>query len=581
MPARLIIIGLDGATFDLIEPMAAEGELPALADLMRRGVRARLRSTVPPMTMPAWSSFLTGLWPGGHGIFDFTVHEPGRYALRFVNSRDRSGATFLRILSEAGRRVASIGVPATYPPEPLNGMMISGFDSPVTTGIDNSFVYPPGMYDKIQREVGPFKITDFQEIRIGPGWHDMAFRRIEETLEAKAAVVRYLLGREVWDCFVALFGEADTTSHHFWFCHDPRSPRFDPAMASRHGNAIRSIYRKLDAVVGQLAAEALSGRPDGEPTYVMVVSDHGFGGSGRKVLYLNRWLEEQGILEFRPVGPAARLTSHARAAALRYTPARLQEALFRRAGGRLASMVESRARFGPIDWAGTRAYSEEINTFPGIWINLRDREPGGIVEPGPEYEELRDEIITALGQWRDPETDRPIVKRAIRREELYRGPHLDRAPDIVIVPALDRGYSYTFLSSPGGRPGPAVRVIGPGEYAGAKGKGMNGSHRPDGIFILAGPGVRSGIVIRGASIIDCAPTVLYLLGLPVPRWMDGRVLEEAVGPEVVKIRPVAFREGDADPQWPATGRRTGRPGGFSPEEEREIRDRLKSLGYME
>ena len=581
MPARLLIIGLDGATFDLIEPMAAAGELPALADLMRRGVRARLRSTVPPMTMPAWSSFLTGLSPGGHGIFDFTVHEQGRYALRFVNARDRAGATFLRILSEAGRRVASVGVPSTYPPEPLNGLMVSGFDSPVATGIDGSFVHPPGLYDEIRREVGPYRITDFQEIRIGPGWHDMAFRRIEETLEAKAAVVRYLLGREAWDCFVALFGEADTTGHHFWFCHDPRSPRFDPATASRHGDAIRTIYRRLDAVVGQLAAGALSGLPDGEPSYVMVLSDHGFGGSGRKVLYLNRWLEEQGALRFRPPRPAARLTSLARTAALRYTPARLQEALFRRAGGRLASLVESMARFGPIDFAGTRAYSDEVNTLPGIWINLRGREPGGTVEPGPEYEGLRDEIIAALEEWRDPETDGAIVNRALRREELYRGFHVNRAPDIVIVPSLDRGYSYTFLSSPGGRAGPAVRVIDPDEYAGAKGRGMNGSHRPEGIFLLAGPGIRPGIGIRGATIADCAPIVLHLLGLPVPGWMEGRVPEELLEPEAIKARPVVYGERNADPPQPASGGRTRRPGGFSPEEEREIRDRLKSLGYLE
>ena len=580
MPARLLIIGLDGATFDLIEPMAAAGELPALGDLMRRGVRARLRSTVPPMTLPAWSSFLTGLDPGGHGLFDFTRREPGRYALRFASARDRSGKTFLRTLSDEGRRVASVGVPSTYPPEPLNGVMISGFDSPVTTGIDASFVHPPGLYDEILREVGPYRITDFQEMRIGPGWHDMAFRRIGETLEAKTAVVRYLLDREPWDGFMALFGEADTTCHHFWFCHDPGSPRHDPEMAKRHGGAVRSVYRKLDAVVGELIAAARGG-VDGEDAHVMVVSDHGFGGSGRKTLYLNRWLESLGCLAFRPRGPGAGFTALAKKAALRLLPSKVQEAFFRRAGGAVASMVESRARFGAIEWSGTRAYSEEVNTLPGIWVNLRGREPEGTVEPGAEYEGLRDALTAALSAWTDPETGEPIVKAVHRREALYRGPHVDRAPDLVIEVNLDRGYTYTFLSSPDGSPGPPVRTIGPGEHAGAKGLGMNGSHRPEGIFLLAGPGIRSGVVLEDASITDCAPTGLHLLGLPVPVGLDGRVLEEAVEPEVLMTRPVVYRRearegpGAGAPGMPASG------DGLSPEEEGEIRDRLRRLGYLE
>ena len=144
MTTKLLIIGLDGATFDLIEPWA--DELPHLARLMREGAWGRLRSTVPPATFPAWTSFMTGVDPGQHGVFDFTRRVPGAYRVEFVNATHRRVPTLWRILSDAGLRVGVLGVPATYPPEHLNGFQISGFDAPIAVGIDRSFVQPPELF---------------------------------------------------------------------------------------------------------------------------------------------------------------------------------------------------------------------------------------------------------------------------------------------------------------------------------------------------------------------------------------------------------------------------------------------------
>jgi predicted AlkP superfamily phosphohydrolase/phosphomutase len=521
MPARVLIIGLDGATLDLIEPWAADGSLPHLARLMAAGAWGPLRSTVPPSTFPAWTSLMTGVNPGQHGIYDFTRRLPGSYRVEFLNATYRQRPSAWRLLSESGLRVGVIGLPATYPPEPVSGIVISGFDSPVATRIDRSFVHPTQSYDEIRRAVGPYLITDFQELRIGPSWHEMALRKLIRAARRRTEIAAYLLDREPWDCFAVHFGESDTVAHHFWAFHDPRSPRHQPARVADLGQAVATVYRALDHAVGELLARA------GHGTTAMVVSDHGSGGTGDRVLYLNRWLEHQGWLRFdarRGFGQRALGGLNRLATAL---PARLQEWVIR---GPLRSLVgrwESGRRLGAIAWEDTCAFSEEVNTFPAIWLNVCGREPLGTVAPGDQYERLRDEILARLLAWRNPDSGEPIVERAWTREELYWGPAVEHAPDIVLQPALDCGYSYTLLSSRG-RPGASIRTLAPVEHLGAKGASMNGSHRPSGVLILAGAGVRPGAQLRDAHITDVAPTLLHLLGVPLPRYLDGRVLADAL-----------------------------------------------------
>ena len=574
MTCKLLIIGLDGATFDLIEPWAAAGDdssaplnsekgsagLPNLARLMREGAWGRLRSTVPPVTFPAWTSFMTGTGPGQHGVFDFSRRIPGTYQVEFVNATHRRRPTIWRLLSDDGCRVGVMGVPATYPPEHLNGFQISGFDAPVAVGIDRSFVYPPALYDEIRREVGEYRTTDFQEVRIGPGWHRAAYHSLLEVLAVKQDIAAYLLGREPWDCFMVLFGEADTASHHFWLYHDPASPRYDPAGAAEFGDAIRTVYRRLDEAVGALRALA----PE---AHVLIASDHGFGGAGDKAVYINRRLAECGLLRFRRQSLVSVGAGAAKRLALQL-PAGVQERVFRLAGP-WAGALESRSRFAGLDWAGTRAFSEEQNTNPGVWINMRGREPQGAVPPG-EYESARDAVIEALNTWRDPVTGQAVVARARRREDVYQGPYVPEAPDIVIEFALDAGYSYAVQGS-GGRPGPAVRVLDRSEHLGAKGRGMNGTHRPEGVLLLAGPHVRPGVHLHDARIIDVAPTVLHLLGLPVPSYMDGRVLTEALTLTRIRLSFVGRREGgEGRPPTP-----------YTPAEEAVVAARLRALGYLE
>jgi predicted AlkP superfamily phosphohydrolase/phosphomutase len=549
--ARLLVIGLDGATFDVVAPWAAAGELPALARLMAVGAWGPLRSTLPPATFPAWTSLVTGVNPGRHGVLDFVERVPGTFRVRFVNgSRRRTPALWTR-LSAGGGRVAVLSVPATYPPEPVNGVMVSGFDSPVATGVDGSFAYPRAFHAEIRRLVGRLPFADFQEVRTGARWHDRALASLLDGVSRRATLAEALLRREAWDALMVVFGESDTVAHHFWRFHDPASPRH---VASRHRDALLRVYRALDAAIGRLQAAA------GDPC-VAVVSDHGSGGASDRVVHLNRYLAQRGFLEFRSRAGAASRT--VRALALRAVPFRLQGPLVRRVPN-AAGRLEGGARFGGIAWGVTRAYSEELDYHPSIWINMAGREPEGVVAQR-DYERTRDAVCEALTDWRDGD-GRAVVERCWRREELYQGPATTLAPDVVLELAAPGGYSPSCLRSPGA--GPALRRLTPAEHGAGKGAGLNGSHRREGMFLFAGPGVRAAGAVPAAEITDALPTLLALVGVPVPLGLDGEPIASVL---------------ERAPSWqpdplPDAARQ---PEPYGEGESREIAARLASLGYLE
>src|SRR5437016_829381 len=237
---------------------------------MDAGAWGPLRSTIPAATFPAWTSLVTGVNPGRHGVLDFTERVPGTYRVRFVNGSFRRVPALWTRLSAAGRRVAVLTVPATYPPEPTCGVMVSGFDSPLATAIDGSFVHPRALYHDIQRAVGRVPFADFQEVTTGPGWHARALARLLDGVERRTRLATWLLARERWDALMVVFGESDTVAHHFWRFHDPRSPRHAPGPFA---GAIARVYEALDRAAGGAAAgpgrprapRAGGGGPPGRP----------------------------------------------------------------------------------------------------------------------------------------------------------------------------------------------------------------------------------------------------------------------------------------------------------------------------
>jgi len=542
----LLVIGLDGATFDVIHPMIERGALPNLARLMAAGTWAPLRSTVPPVTFPAWSSFLTGLEPGRHGLFDFTQKISGAYRIRFANAHDRQGQSLFARICEQGGRVLVLGVPATFPPEPLEGLLVPGFDAPVSTGSDAEATSNPTLYRRIEAKAGPWMRPAAKEgadLRL-ERTREHLLDRIESKTRFAQAAIEELRASGALDFAMIVYSESDSVGHHFWRHHDPGSPRHDPAADETARTAIEAVYAKLDEACGDLHETF------GSEARCVVLSDHGMGGASRHVVHLNRYLAECRLLARRATrGPALdRSARRLRDALLRLIPSGLAQALFRRARG-AAARIESQARFGGLDWSRTLAFSEEANTNPGVWINLQGREARGCVPP-EDYESVRDQVIEALLAWRLPD-GQPVVARALRREERYRGPFVARSPDVVVELALDRGYGLSLVASTWGEAGASVTRLRDDELAGGRGLGMNGTHRADGILISNRTG--GALEEHRPRLVDMAPSLLAAMGIA---WKQGE--QDTDGTSI-----------------PLDGYR------YSEEEEAIVAERLRALGYLE
>lgn len=497
----VLVLGLDGAGWPVLDPLMEDGRLPFLTRLRAEGAWAPLMSPWPGATFPSWTSIMTGVTPGVHGMLDFTTFDPATYTVRFTDSTSRRVPTVWELAHGAGRCCAVLGVPGTFPPDDID-LMISGFDTPVTTSIEPSFVHPPAWRGKLAA-VGGFPLTPVQELRIGAGWHRAAWRALRESIEGKVRVAQMVVRDLKPELFVMVFGESDTVCHHFWPFADSASPRRVAGADEGLADTIADVYSRLDRAAARIVESA-------HPSMVIIASDHGFGGAGVEGIHLNRYLASCGFLRFRP-GPLPALPLH-RAAGL--LPRRAQQSVFRRAR-RLVGAVESRRRLGGIRLSATTAYSEELPYAPAVRINLQGREGRGTVAPA-HYEQVRDDVAAALLAWRDS-SGAPVVARVWRREELDSGPAVSSMPDLALDLAVHGGYTYVVRPS-GGSSGPIVTKLDPLRLGG-KGLGMGGTHRREGVLLAWGEGVRPGPILDSVGAHQVAAAVMAALGVATPSSM--------------------------------------------------------------
>lgn len=561
MTARHLVIGLDGADLDVVRELG-RARLPALHAAMDRGAHAHLESVQPPATLPNWTTFLTGVDPGVHGVFDFTTRRG--YSVRFTAGTVREAPTIAARLDRLGLACACIGFPATWPPEELaHGVFVSGWDAPVAFEADRSFVWPSSLYDQIVDRFGTPRFDDVDELRADePGWHARLPDALVARTERKADLAEWLIERRRWDLFAVYFGESDTASHHLWSLCDESSPRHPPGTAARARDGLARVYEALDAAVGRLVEAA-----GGDRVELTIVSDHGSGGSSDKVLYLNRALADAGLCTLREGSAVSALSSALKRAALGGLPPRLRERLFRAGGAVLPSLLESRARFSAIDFDHTRAFSEELNYFPSVCLNVAGREPRGTVPPA-DVPRVRREVESALRAIRDPWTSAPVVREVWPREEIFSGPHVERAPDLLLELELDGDYSYALMptaSAPAGT-GP-WRKLDRDEHLGKKGRSLPGAHRPRGLYVAAGPRVAKAGQID-ARIADATATLLARMDIAIPADAAGRVLFEILtdGASTERSRALPAAR---PPRAPAA------------RDDARVIDRLRALGYVD
>jgi predicted AlkP superfamily phosphohydrolase/phosphomutase len=435
----------------------------------------------------------------------------------------------------------------------VRGLLVSGFDAPVSTGTDARQTSDPALYRRIAARVGPWMRPDLDEGAHAQGWHEQAvavlLRRIErKTAFALAALdeLRRAQGARP-DLVVVVYSESDTVAHHFWRDHDPGSPRHDPTASETRRGAVAAVYARLDAACAELRAAV------GEDAPCVVLSDHGSGGSARRVVHLGRRLADAGLLRRTRASGAGldRLARGARDLALRSLPPRAAQAIFRRARP-AAARLESQVRFGGIDWRRSAAFTEDVNTQPGIWLNLRGREARGSVAASDAWRVRRD-AIDCLLDWKLPDGG-PVVARALPREEVHRGPLAERAPDLVIELAEDGGYPLVAVPTPWSEhAAPSLRLLGDDELAGGRGRGTNGTHRRHGVWIADAPGPAAWARLpEPAHLVCAAPALAAALGLA---W---------------------------EPRDPNTaGMESGGRLDYTPAEEEAVAKRLRALGYLE
>lgn len=556
MSARNLVIGLDGADLEIVFSLGS-ARLPNLFALMQRGVFAHQQSVMPPATLPNWTTFLTGVDPGVHGVFDFTVRDG--YAVHFRAGTVREAPTWVARLDQLGLRCASVGFPATWPPERLeHGVFISGWDAPVAFEADRSFVWPPRLYDTLRRNFSALRFDTVDQFRAdAPGWHARLGAQLCDRIAERTRLARFLMAMRRWDLFAFYFGESDTASHYLWSLHDEASPRRPRTVSEAEQSGLTRVYEALDRAVGQLVHEA------GPEAEITIVSDHGSGGSSDKVVYLNRALAAAGLLQFKAAPRQSALAGRLKRVALeRFSPA-LRDRVFRMGGARLPSWLESRARFGHLDMRRTLAFSDELNYFPAVYLNLKGREPHGVVSPR-EAEAVKARVTEALLALRDPWTKRPVVDKVLPREALFRGPHLERAPDLLLELRLDRGYSYNLMPSTSSPGSEIFERLSEEAYLGKKGRSLPGSHRPRGLFIAAGPRVAARGQIE-ASIADASASVLVRMGVAPPA--------EAAGSVPANVLREASGELTALPERAAQSLPSG--------DARALERRLRALGYID
>jgi predicted AlkP superfamily phosphohydrolase/phosphomutase len=545
--APCVMIGWDGATFDLLSPWVEQGLLPNLGRMLAQGSARRLRSIIPPISPAAWASIMTGMNPGKHGILDFQEFNPSDYVSQqpnLINSTHFAGSTILDILSERGLRVCSLQIPMTYPVWPVNGLLLAGVPNP-----DDSigYAYPADRNFGAMRPSKMRRQMSYAEVLENCTFH------IRKLTDIFLEVLP-----EKYDFYTIYYRECDDFHHLYWRLLDEKFVGFDARDREEMGNPILTIYKLLDVELGRL----MDGLPEAN---FFLISDHGGTAIGRRRLFLNSWLAEKGFLRLNRTlrGGLQRVARRVFSLLKPFVPKEVRKKIVNEKPQLMRTLSRVNNSTDAIAWEGTRAFAIHLN-FPtmGVQLNVRGREKTGIVEPGAQYEQVRDELMAQLKTITDPTTGRPVVKEIYRREELISGPYLDRVPDILML--LDTSVlTRTEIAS-------SVW----GDTTENELHELSGDHDLYGIFAASGPDVCPKGFINEAHLLDVAPTMLASLGESIPANMDGHVMEDIFQESFLRAHPPAQDKGRE--VVAKSGEKV-----YSPEEEAAVRERLESLGYLE
>jgi predicted AlkP superfamily phosphohydrolase/phosphomutase len=518
MSNKVLIIGLDGATWDVLNPLLEAGKMPNLAELVAGGVSGILESVIPPATAPAWSTFHTGVYPDKHGVYDFVRLDRSSLRPILVNSKTLRVPTIWDIVGAAGKHIASIGLPLTYPPKPLNGILISG---PLTPSLDVEFTYPPALKDELLKAVGDYRFVAPTRIFFDHGL-PVFLKELIQTEKKRLEAAEHVLRNYEWDVAMVQIQSIDNLQHALWPLLDPSSSEY----SRDKWEEVAEFYQVVDTAIGHLRKLA------GPAVELILLSDHGFGPERVKVS-LNKWFIQQGWLTVRGDSVAK---VHLLDFAERLDVFNLRHRLLSR---RTRTNLATRLQRTAFDYQSSKVVMHGAVIY--------------ILAEGQEYLEIQDRVVKELYGIRDPESGQRVVKHVYTLDEFFRGSTTDYVPDLLIEPSDGYGFSGSVLGNP-------TELFDRKSY----GKNIVGNHRPEGVYIFHGGFAEKFRSEQRLHIVDIPAIILELLGIGRPGYFDSRFVHSVRSQREEYKR--AYRDADADV--------------FSEEEQEQIEDRLRQLGYL-
>jgi predicted AlkP superfamily phosphohydrolase/phosphomutase len=491
--SKVILFGIDGATWTLFNRFISEGHLPTFQQVVKDGCHGTLMSTVPAVTVPSWTSMFTGVNPGKHGITDFILKIDGKFS--FGTSNFRRSDTIWQIMGRSNLKSIVVNEPATFPPDKINGIMTTGLMTPP----GSMYVHPQELKSELEQVAAGYW-TDLPLDYYLTVNKDVAkaYSMLEEFANKTSKVGLHLARNYAWDVLAVIFVSTDKIQHTLWH---------KPEYLLKH-------YKQVDSLLKEYLDLAAK-----ENANLLISSDHGFGPL-HKTFYINTWLANIGLQRRKTnlVALASRLGLTPTRLAVWLKKLHLYDVVLRNL---IKSDIIVDAAFQydrPIDMERSLAFSKA----EGIFINR------AVV--GEEYEKTREEIMTKLERVVDQDNF-PVVMQVYRKEDVMSGQYVDRAPDILFT--LHEGYCPTYYSD-----GPNAEYIGD-DRGGYKGGTANtGIHRPEGILMSYGPDIRKHQLQETKTVWDIAPTILHMMDLPIPSYMDGAVIKEIFRGD----SPMAIRE---------------------------------------
>jgi predicted AlkP superfamily phosphohydrolase/phosphomutase len=509
-PHRTLVIGLELGDGRLIDRWSREGHLPVFASLQRSGTWSWLETVADVLHVAAWPSIYTGSSPGQHGVYFTFQPAPGLQGYQRFHEGLYGRPTFWRMLSEAGCRCTVFDAPYTHPEPGFSGIQV--FDWGTWAHYLKPMSTPANTLVELRRACGDYPIgleaNDIGFMPIAP--EDMQ-KRILPAIEAKAKAAAWLMDRAPWDLFFTVFDETHPAAHYCWSSAD------GAAGASAPQERLRDIYRAIDRATGALIEEA------GPDATVLVVSGDGVGPNHTGWYLLPEVLSRLGLFASSETGQGAPQRDvdagpqkRDPIKALRdLLPKDFRKGLARRLPTALRDRLARRVDTAAIDWSNTRAYCLPTDLEGYIRINLKGREPEGIVREGAEYEAVCRELVADLEELVDPATGRRAVSRVLRSDQAFPGPRRPWLPDLVVVWSSESAIGElaspkigtVSLRSPDPRPG---------------------THVAPGFMLARGPGIAPGARLESGHILDVAPTILARHGVTPPAHMEGRAWRELV-----------------------------------------------------